>query len=258
MAERKVIAGDFLKFLGTAGARFVMIKQMRHSGGIWLNARGARVLIDPGPGSLVRCLTSRPKLEPSTLDAIILTHRHIDHSNDVNVIIEAMTEGGSKKKGTLFCPDDALNDDPVVLKYVRGYLGSIEVLQALGRYRVGEFDFQASMPHIHPVQTYGLKFDLNGRSVGLMTDTRAFDKLKDFYKVHTLIMSVVFPEKKPGIDHLSLEDARELIPVLKPERVVLTHFGMRMLAARPRAQAEKLSQALGIEIIAATDGLTIT
>jgi len=28
---------NFIKFLGTAGARFVMIKQLRSSGGIWIN-----------------------------------------------------------------------------------------------------------------------------------------------------------------------------------------------------------------------------
>jgi hypothetical protein len=39
--------------------------------------------------------------------------------------------------------------------------------------------------------------------------------------------------------------------------VILTHFGMRMIAAKPRLQAEKLSQELGIEVIAATDGMSV-
>ena len=38
---------DFIKFLGTAGARFVMIKQLRASGGIWVSAAGRNILIDP-------------------------------------------------------------------------------------------------------------------------------------------------------------------------------------------------------------------
>jgi phosphoribosyl 1,2-cyclic phosphodiesterase len=263
MAQGKIIAeeknaGDFLKFLGTAGARFVMIKQLRHSGGMWISAHGAQVLVDPGPGSLVRCLTSRPKLEPSNLDGIILTHRHIDHCNDINVMIEAMTEGGFKKRGRVFCPQDALKGDPVIFEYLRGFVEKIELLKKRTKYRVGAFSFETSMRHIHPAQTYGLKFSLNDKSVGLMTDTRAFDGLKDFYKVNTLIMSVVFPERRPGIDHLSLEEAKELAQELKPRRLILSHFGMRMLAAKPYVQAQKLEQELGIEVIAATDGMTIT
>ena len=89
---------NFIKFLGTAGARFVVIKQLRKSGGIWISLDDTNLLIDPGPGSLVRCLSSKPKLNPTKLDGIILTHRHIDHSNDINIMIEAMTNGGHKKK----------------------------------------------------------------------------------------------------------------------------------------------------------------
>ena len=83
-----------IKFLGTAGARFVVTRQLRKSGGLWLTFDDTNILIDPGPGSLVRCLSSRPKLNPKDLDGIILTHRHIDHSNDINIMIEAMTNGG--------------------------------------------------------------------------------------------------------------------------------------------------------------------
>jgi len=74
---------NYIKFLGTAGARFVMIKQLRSSGGIWISYQGTNLIIDPGPGSITRCALSKPKIDPTTLDGIILTHRHLDHSNDV-------------------------------------------------------------------------------------------------------------------------------------------------------------------------------
>jgi len=119
---------DFIKFLGTAGARFVMIKQLRASGGLWIAYKGTNILIDPGPGSIVRCATSRPKLDPGKLDGIILTHRHLDHANDVNVMIEAMTEGGFKKRGTLFCPADAIDEDPVLLRHTKAFLQKIAVV----------------------------------------------------------------------------------------------------------------------------------
>ena len=93
-----------MKFLGTAGARFVVTRQLRKSGGIWLTLDDTNILIDPGPGSLNRCFSSKPKLNPLDLDGIILTHRHLDHSNDINIIIEAMTNGGFKKKGIVFAP----------------------------------------------------------------------------------------------------------------------------------------------------------
>jgi phosphoribosyl 1,2-cyclic phosphodiesterase len=152
----QVKSQNFLKFLGTAGARFVMIKQLRASGGIWISCKGTNVLIDPGPGSIVRCATSKPKLEPSKLDGIILTHRHLDHAGDINVMIEAMTEGGFKKRGVVFCPEDALEEDPVILKHTRLFPERIEILKENKTYSIGGFEFQTSMKHIHPVETYGL------------------------------------------------------------------------------------------------------
>jgi len=249
--------GDFIKFLGTAGARFVMINQLRASGGLWISYKGTNVLIDPGPGSIVRCAASRPKLDPSKLDAIILTHRHLDHANDINVMIEAMTEGGFKKRGILFCPVDAIEEDPVILKHTRGLPEKIEILEANKTYQVGGFVFQTSMRHIHPVLTYGLKFNLKDTSVSLLTDTKYFPQLADFYKTDILIICVVFFLPREEVDHLSLSDAQNLISQIQPKKAILTHFGMTMLKAKPHLQAEELSKKLGIEIVAAYDGMSL-
>ncbi len=52
------------------------------------------IYLDPGPGALVKCTSSRPKFDPIKLDAIILSHKHLDHSSDMKVMIEAMAEKG--------------------------------------------------------------------------------------------------------------------------------------------------------------------
>src|SRR4030042_2233251 len=143
----------FLKFIGTAGARFVVMKQLRASGGLWMSVEKTNLSIDPGPGALVRCLRCKPKLDPSTLDAILLTHRHLDHSGDVNVMIEAMTEGGFKKRGVLFAPEDALENDPVVLRYLRDSLEKIEILKENTTYQVGDISFSTAEKHHHPGET---------------------------------------------------------------------------------------------------------
>lgn len=249
--------GDHIKFLGTAGARFVMIEQLRASGGIWISCGGTNVLVDPGPGSIVRCASSRPRLDPGKLDAIILTHRHLDHANDINVMIEAMTEGGFKKRGVVFCPGDAIYEDPVILRHAMGFPEKIEALEANKTYSAGNFTFETSMRHIHPAQTFGLKFKIGGSSAALLSDTRYFPELNSFYKADTLIISVVFFEPRPGVDHLCLADAERLIRDIRPRKAILTHFGMTMLRAKPHIQAQELTKRLGIEVVAASDGMTV-
>jgi len=253
---RKTQEKYWIKFLGTAGARFVMIRQLRASGGLWVRSDTENILIDPGPGCLVRCAASRPRLDPSQLNAIIVTHRHLDHVNDINVMIEAMTEGGFKKRGVVFLPADALDDDPVILRHARGLPGKIEVLADDTAYQVGSFSFRTTPRLRHPCQTYGLRFGLNGTDVSLVSDTEYFDGLASYFGSGVVLINVVFAEPRPGIQHLSLPDAQKLIVELKPKKAILTHFGMTMVKARPLECARRLAWETGINVVAATDGLT--
>lgn len=257
MLKKSKKTADFVKFLGTAGARFVMIKQLRASGGLWINAGGANILVDPGPGSIVRCAKCRPKLNPSLLDAIILTHKHLDHSNDINVMIEAMTEGGFKKRGIVFCPKDAVNADPVIFNYAKQLPEKIEILKPLSHYKVNSFEFETSMRHQHPVETYGIKFKIKNTGIALLTDTKYFKELGDFYETDILIIGVVFKDVRPEVEHLCLGDAQVLIRDIKPKKAILTHFGMTMLASKPKNLAQVLTEKLGIEVVSAYDGMCL-
>jgi phosphoribosyl 1,2-cyclic phosphodiesterase len=254
---RRSVHDHWIKFLGTAGARFVMIRQLRASGGLWIRHKDVHVLIDPGPGSLVRCASSRPKLDPTMLNAVILTHRHLDHVNDINVMIEAMTEGGFKKRGVVFAPADALGEDAVILKYAQGYVGKIEVLEPCATYQVGDFVFETTPLLRHPCATYGLKFTINGTRVALLTDTEIFPGIADHFKTDCLIINVVFFEPRPGIQHLSFTDVKALVHEIKPKKVILTHFGLTMLKAQPRELARVLAWETGLDVVAATDGMTV-
>ena len=250
---------SFIKFLGTAGARFVVTKQLRASGGVWLSVGKTNLYIDPGPGALVRCLNSKPKLEPSTLDGILLTHKHLDHSGDVNVMIEAMTDGGFKKRGVLFAPKDALEEDPVVLKYVRSYVEKIEVLKENSEYRIGEIHFSTAQRHHHRVETYGLNFKTSPHTVSLITDTKFFPELPNLYRGEILVIHVVRlkPSGDDLIDHLSIEDVKSIVKKAKPRLTVLTHFGMTMIKAKPWVVASDLEKEVGMKVIAASDGMKL-
>ncbi len=209
-SDKKETDKNWIKFVGTAGARFVVAKQLRASGGLWLSVAGVNLYMDPGPGALVRCLASKPKLDPMKLDGILLSHKHLDHSGDINAMIEAMTEGGYRRRGVLFAPKDALEEDPVVFRYLRSYLEKIEVLQENSAYHIGGLKFSTAGRHVHSVETYGFNFYLSGATVSYITDTKFHPDLFTQYPGDLLLLNVVLltgnPERQ--IDHLSLDDVR--------------------------------------------------
>nr|HUM34507.1 MBL fold metallo-hydrolase [Candidatus Saccharicenans sp.] len=107
---------------------------------------------------------------------------------------------------------------------------------------------------------YGLKFYLPGGTVGFLTDTKFFPGLiKAYQDVSILVLNVVRAEGREhdNVLHLSADEAGEIISGVKPQKAYLTHFGMTMLRADPRKVAEKLTEATGVEVIAAYDGLQV-
>jgi glyoxylase-like metal-dependent hydrolase (beta-lactamase superfamily II) len=99
-------------------------------GGLWFNLGGIEIPLNPASGMLVQY--AKRKVKATKLKAIVLSHEHLDHSSDVNVMIVATTEGVFHRRGTLLAPSDALHDDPVVLHYVRPFLERLEVLKEGG------------------------------------------------------------------------------------------------------------------------------
>ena len=231
-----------------------MISQVLASGGIWVSFAGTNIVIDPGPGCLVRCAKSRPRLDPAKLDAIVITHRHLDHINDINVMIEAMTEGGFKKRGLVLLPRDALIQDPIILAHCRRMPEKIIELEAKAEYAIGNISIITSERLKHPVETYGLNVYSKDKGFSLVSDTAYFEGLEDNFRRDCLILNTVFLEPRANIEHLSVPDAERILLNLKPKRAVLTHFGMSMVKAKPFKVAETIKNKLNLDVIAARDG----
>jgi len=227
--------------------------QILASGGLWLKLGGTEILIDPGPGCIVQ--STKHKLRADKLGAIILSHRHLDHSADINIMVEAMTQGGFRQRGWLFAPADALKTEPVIFSYLKDYLEGIEILQEGKSYSVGNVSFATPVRHLHPVETYGLLFKTPEYSFSYIADTLYFDGLLHSYKSELLIINLVLLEPRPGIDHLSVANAEHIIAQVKPKVAILTHFGMNVWRARPWEIAQRLSKESGVRVIAARDGM---
>lgn len=253
--EEKHDHTDEIIFLGSGGARIVVFKQIRASGGIWFSIGNTNFLVDPGPGSLVRITQSKAKLDPTKLDAVLLSHRHLDHAGDVNNIIEAITTGGTKKRGRLFCPHDALEgEDPIVYRYLRPFLNEIVVFKERGKYQIEDINFTTPKRHDHRAETYGFLFDTGRVKISYIADTRFFPELAKIYESDLAIINVV-RAKESDLDHLSVPDVSKIISEMKPKRAIINHFGMTIIKAKPWEVAAKLTEETGIKVLAAHDGM---
>ena len=244
-----------LVFLGTAGARYVAFGFQRQAGGLWFNFEGINVHVDPGPGAFIH--SHKKGLEPNWVDVVILSHRHLDHCADVNHILEAMTLGGKKKRGILFCPEDAIEIDPVVLQFTRGNIEKTVIIREGMGFSISD-NLKVGFPvrNAHGVETYGMVFYWK-KKVGYISDTAYFEGIEEKYKdaEDLLILNVTMKEPNPRISHLSAVDAEKIIGEIKPEVAILTHFGRTMLKAKPWEVALEISKKTGVNVIAAYDNM---
>jgi phosphoribosyl 1,2-cyclic phosphodiesterase len=191
----------------------------------------------------------------------VLSHKHLDHSGDVNVLIEAMTSGGFRRRGALLAPPDAFEFEPVVLPYARRFVERIERLSASsGPYRIADVDLFTSRRHMHAVETYGLHFVHDDVRVSYLPCGRYFDELAADYAAHrpdVLVVNVLRFADQMNVDHLTWHDAGRVVAEVRPKVAVFQHFGTKMLEADPPRLAEQLEDELGLRVIAAYDGFML-
>lgn len=249
---------NFIWFLGTSGARFSMIFQIRASGGIWIRIKGLNMLIDPGPGSLVRITDNFPLLDPMLLDAIIVTHRHMDHSCDLNVMTEAMTYGGRIRKGTILIPVDGLEPpEPVLLGHMRDQVSGVETWEEGRLYTLGrDVVLQAVRLLHHGVECFGFIIEAEGMpSIGVITDTSFNEELiAPYLDCQALVINTTLLRTIERIDHLSIPEVEKILERVRPEWAILTHFGTSILEKGPE-QCIRDMDLLWTKVFAARDNM---
>src|SRR3989344_9075376 len=105
-------------FLGTSGSSAVTSKQMRSSGGIIIQVEDLQFHLDPGPGALNKA--KEFGINPNHTCAVLVSHNHLNHCNDLNVVVEAMTHSGLEHRGLILASKSIIqptDGHPFLTKY---------------------------------------------------------------------------------------------------------------------------------------------
>ncbi|MGQ9587563.1 MAG: MBL fold metallo-hydrolase [Thermoplasmata archaeon] len=248
-----------ITFLGTGGGRFATIYQARATGGIYLEDQ-RNLHIDPGPGALVQMRSVG--LDPLNTHAILISHCHPDHYLDAEILIEAMTEGGTRKQGVLLASTSVIegNGDfgPAISKYHLSKPKVVKVMQPFSKVSLKPLEIAATPAAHSDTSSVGFRIQTSGGMVSYVSDTQLVEQVIRAHRhCRVLIACVTRPLGQRIPHHLSTEDAGYLIEKVKPELAVITHFGMRVIQENPETQAKWIEERSDVKTIAARDFMTL-
>jgi phosphoribosyl 1,2-cyclic phosphodiesterase len=244
-----------LIFLGTGGGRFSTIYQIRSTGGLYV-MDGLNVHIDPGPSAAHQM--HRMKLDPAKTDAVLISHCHPDHYSDSEVMIEGMSRGGLKRRGTLLASRSVLEGQqlhgPAVSDYHRSLLSRIEMAEAGGETMLGHMHIKFT-PTKHSDPTgVGFSMETGDGLISYVSDTELdAGVLKGSEGSRVLILPLTRPWGARIPNHLCTEDALEFVREIRPEMAILTHFGAKMIHAGAEKQAAMIERETRVRTVAAED-----
>jgi L-ascorbate metabolism protein UlaG (beta-lactamase superfamily) len=109
------------------------------------------------------------------------------------------------------------------------------------------------------LETVGFRFETPAvGDIGYTSDTEYFEGVGKTYEgVRLLILCIMRPSGNPWIGHMTPEDAVKIVEEVRPEMVVATHFGMKMIFSGPNREVKLIEKKTGVPTLAAFDGMRL-
>lgn len=254
MAEGKII------FLGTGGDVIVVGKHIRSAGGIIIQSDENQIHIDPGPGSLAKAREYDVDLRDNT--AVLVSHNHLNHCNDVNAVISAMTLNGIDAKGVVIGHRGLFENIEGTKQYVTDFHKkcverciNLDVGQKIG---VNDLEIVSTAAMHNETTAMGFKVFTPHFVLGYTGDTQYTDSLAhDFKNVDVLIVNVQNPGDQRKDFLLCTEDAVKLIEQAMPKLAIITHFGIKMIQGDVLTEAREIQRRTKVQTLAAKDGMVV-
>lgn len=239
---------------------FATITQRRMTGGFRIDGiDGKNIHIDPGPGALVR--TYQFGLNPLKLDAIMVSHSHTDHYTDVEVLIEAMTKGMIKNKGTVIGSKSVIEGykrwGPCISKY---HLSKpdVSILGVNEAVKMDKIKIKGTKTVHGDPTAIGFNLKIKGFSLSYTADTEYFGDLHKYHSgADVLIASVIRPKNERIRGHMCTDDFTKLVGEVSPKLAIMTHLGMKMIMNNVKEEARSVKEKTGVNTVAAYDGMKI-
>lgn len=243
-------------FLGTAGNITVASKNLRKSGGIIIRAGEIQLHIDPGPGALRSAAEANVNLRENT--AVLVSHAHLNHCNDVNAVLAAMTHNKLDVKGILIGNESFLKDPTlsVMTRFAETCAEKIILAEQGKNIAIEDIEIEF-IKTLHKDSSIGFKIKTPKFILTYSGDTSYDREIIDQYlQSDILILNVPFPFGEK--EHLlNSDDAVNILKFVKPQVAIITHFGNKMISASPIYEAREIQKQSGVPTLAAEDGMHI-
>ncbi|MFH1440090.1 MAG: MBL fold metallo-hydrolase [Candidatus Woesearchaeota archaeon] len=247
-------------FLGTAGDSMVVGKQLKASGGIIVQVEDSQFHIDPGPGALVKAAEYGINLRTNT--AVLCSNNCINHCNDINAVISAMSLSGMDVHGVFVGNKTVINGSdiemPFLTNYSRKCIERVISLEKGQRVGINNIEIKATATKHSDDSAIGFRMLTSNFNLGYTSDTGYTKELaEDFKGVDLLILNVAKPDNLRDDFQLCTHDAARLVDEIKPKLVIITHFGIKMLEADVLSQARFIQKETKIQTLVAKDGMVV-
>lgn len=234
----------------------MVFSQERRSGGMLLELDGKRIAIDPGPGSLVNM--QQLKLQPEKIDAVMVSHTHVDHCSDANILLDGIEKPVVVAEEHCVRKKADYDEWPKISRHHQKK-SEVFALNADQSAQIGSLGITATKAN-HSCPCIG--FVITGsRKIGYASDGIYYKGQEKYFDgCDLLVLNIHLPKGSEIVGkYMSVDDAILLLKAMKkkPALTVISHISTLMVRANLWRQVKIIQESTGASVIFAEDFMEI-
>ena len=184
-------------------------------------------LIDVGSGAVG--MMSR-FIHYTRLSGIFISHLHADHSSDILPLRYAIYTAQKDEKIPFSFPVYMPRKPSKYFRFIKNFIkGECSIYHPSNKNKIEIEKLHVSFLKVeHPIPTYGMRFEEDGRSLVYTSDTMFFDELVRFSKGADVILAEAtlqnIDRNLVKLGHMTAEDAGVLASEAGAKTLILTHI----------------------------------